>query len=597
MAYLAIGTWTIVGSKSINNKPRKTRRTQGNHEAMHEIPENNFFARTVGEIRNPHPTPNHEMESVRANDNSGIGQRIDNTRSATCPVCGRTFTTYGGRRLHERKSHATEYFNEEVDALNNKSKKRWTDEEMYLIAQRDAALEHTGMLNIDRMDILCEEFKRSADSLKKRRNLPEYKALVKAALEKLRDSPIVQLYVRRELHTIPEVQIEPLYDVSTVNKLLHNTVKKRVALLWTTEEETLLAHKEAALIKEGIVGAEMNRILSEGSNRSQESIRKRRCLAAYKSLVQAKLQELNKEPIQEEFNRDEEEIQGVYVPDTPLTQEEPINELVSQVVGRSGWSVWSVGQSVGQSVIQSVSDQPNESHETQDPIPELTEDDHAEINRQTMFKHWFTVAGESQLGNLWDPSSRMGIKENHVEIDKYTDLFMEVEGLIKEERPKNVERKKTAPPKGGRNIQRNYLRALTQKKFEKDPSGCIRGILNNTLVTESGVENEVLREYWKEVFNKTPVCEVFESKTKHPTLYGLSEPITHKEVEEGLKALKTKSAAGVDGVTCADLRKIKVGKIVTLFRVYQACSYTPPKLRLGSVIRYRNQHYLNITDL
>ena len=107
-----------------------------------------------------------------------------------------------------------------------------------------------------------------------------------------------------------------------------------------------------------------------------------------------------------------------------------------------------------------------------------------------MFKHWFTVAGESQLGNLWDPSSRMGIKENHVEIDKYTDLFMEVEGLIKEERPKNVERKKTAPPKGGRNIQRNYLRALTQKKFEKDPSGCIRGILNNTLVTEGGVENE-----------------------------------------------------------------------------------------------------------
>ena len=93
------------------------------------------------------------------------------------------------------------------------------------------------------------------------------------------------------------------------------------------------------------------------------------------------------------------------------------------------------------------------------------------------------------------------------------------------------------------------------------------------------------------------MCEVFESKTKHPTLYGLSEPITHKEVEEGLKALKTKSAAGVDGVTCADLKKIKVGKIVTLFRIYQACSYTPPKLRLGSVIRYRNQHYLNITDL
>ena len=52
---------------------------------------------------------------------------------------------------------------------------------------------------------------------------------------------------------------------------------------------------------------------------------------------------------------------------------------------------------------------------------------------------------------------------------------------------------------------------------------------------------------------------------KHPVLYRLSEPITKNEVEEGLKALKTKSAAGVDGITCTDLRKAKVGKIVTLF--------------------------------
>ena len=113
---------------------------------------------------------------------------------------------------------------------------------------------------------------------------------------------------------------------------------------------------------------------------------------------------------------------------------------------------------------------------------------------------------------------------------------------------------------------------------------------------------EVLKEYWIEVFNKTPACEIFESKIKHPTLYRLSEPITTKEVEEGLKALKTKSVAGVDGVTCADLRKVKVGRIVLLFRIFQACSYTPACIRLGSVTMVPKipeptlpQHYRPIT--
>ena len=66
----------------------------------------------------------------------------------------------------------------------------------------------------------------------------------------------------------------------------------------------------------------------------------------------------------------------------------------------------------------------------------------------------------------------------------------------------------------------------------------------------------------KEVFNRNPECEIFESKNKHPTINGIPEPITKKEVEEGLKALKTKSAAGVDGVTCADLIKAKDGKTI-----------------------------------
>ena len=76
MAYLANGTWTTGGAKSIKNMPRKNGRTQGNHEAMHEIPGNDSFARIVGEIRNPNPTPDPEMEGASANDTSGRGPMI-----------------------------------------------------------------------------------------------------------------------------------------------------------------------------------------------------------------------------------------------------------------------------------------------------------------------------------------------------------------------------------------------------------------------------------------------------------------------------------------------------------------------------------------
>ena len=262
----------------------------------------NDQARTMEEIRNPNPTPDHDTEGASENVNIGEGQSIDNTRSATCPICGISFSGFAGRRLHERKAHATDYFTQEVEILHKKPNKRWTDEEMYLLAQRDASLEHAGMLNIDRIVVLSNEFKRTADSLKKRRNLPEYKVLVNTALEKLGE--------RVELHITPPVQIEPPVEVSDVNILVHKPVQKRVALLWTIEEETILAHKEATLTIDGKTSTEITQILSEGSLRSKESIQKRRTIAEFKQLVQSKIQELtqpNLEVINEEPEMEEQD--------------------------------------------------------------------------------------------------------------------------------------------------------------------------------------------------------------------------------------------------------------------------------------------------
>ena len=563
MAHLAIGIWTNCGPTVRSKQPRKNRRDRvpdgpdqdGPLPGEGEL--ENDQARTVEEIRNPNLTPDHDTEGADENVNIGEGSSNDNTRSATCPICGKSFSGFPGRRLHERKAHATEFHAQESEILHKKINKRWTDTEMYLLAQRDASLQHAGMSNIDRIVELSNEFERSIDTLRKRRTLPEYKVLLDAALEKLTE--------RVELHVTPPVQIEPPMEGSNVNK----PVQKRVATLWTIEEEMMLANKEAILTIDGKIGSEITEILSNGSSRSKESIRKRRSTQGFKQLVKAKIQELT-QPIHLEV----------------ITEGPELRQELTQVIH-----------------LEVIHEEPElEVQDTPTPPPRLEEEDEAELNRQDMFKHWFTVAGESQMRNLWDPTQRMGINEAHEEIDKYTEEFMQAERLIKAERPTNVDRRKSTPPQGGRNSRRNNLMQLTQKKFEKDPSGCIRAILNDTLVNEGGVDQVLLREYWTEVFNKTPACEVFESKMKHPVLYKLSEPITKNEVEIGLKSLKTKSAAGVDGITCADLKKAKVGKIVTLFRVFQATSYTPARLRLGSVSMVPKvpeptlpQHYRPIT--
>ena len=86
-----------------------------------------------------------------------------------------------------------------------------------------------------------------------------------------------------------------------------------------------------------------------------------------------------------------------------------------------------------------------------------------------MFKHWFTVARESQLRNLWDPTQRMGINEAHEEIDKLTEEFMQAKRLIKTARHTNVDRKNLLPPKGEGILAGIVLCNLRRRNLRKTP--------------------------------------------------------------------------------------------------------------------------------
>ena len=66
-------------------------------------------------------------------------------------------------------------------------------------------------------------------------------------------------------------------------------------------------------------------------------------------------------------------------------------------------------------------------------------------------------------------------------------------------------------------------------------------------------------------------------------MYGLSSPITRNEVELGISRLKKHSAPGVDGIKSDDVKKVELQKLILLFSIFQATSFTPRELRVGAV--------------
>ncbi|KAK8374050.1 hypothetical protein O3P69_011306 [Scylla paramamosain] len=68
---------------------------------------------------------------------AGAVAAVDN-RSATCPTCSRTFSSYAGRRLHERRQHPVVFHDALVGEIRARPKARWDAEEDALMASFEA---------------------------------------------------------------------------------------------------------------------------------------------------------------------------------------------------------------------------------------------------------------------------------------------------------------------------------------------------------------------------------------------------------------------------------------------------------------------------
>ena len=463
--------------------------------------------------------------------------RTDNIRSATCSYCNRTFKNYPGRRQHERRAHAQEYHEEGIRALDAQTRRRWTAEEQFLMAKREASLIFDNLKPDAIVATLSKEFDRTLESLKKRGLRPKYNEQVEEELTKLRKSKPA-----RSLEASALV-VPPVQEV-TVTEVIAPSRKRRITRNTVTQENT----QQDSPVQE----LDVIEVIAPRSKRP-----------------------ITRNPITQENSQ----------------QDEGLIDIRAQIRARR----------IKQRNATLITDTRIPVIEERNEYAASSDDTEAETRRLETFKHIFSMAGQEILRNLWKPENRMGIDETHVAIEMYTNEFLTSEGLVKPVKIKSVKRPTTKPPKGGRQVRRAWLMQLTQSRFDKDPAGCIRCILNDTLVPTQPVNEEELRNYWRTVFEKIPNCEPFDCH-KYPVIYGLSSPITRNEVKLGISKLKRNSSPGVDGITSDDVKKVELQKLTILFNIFQAASFTPGELRLGAVTMVPKipeptlpQHYRPIT--
>ncbi|KAI4490397.1 hypothetical protein M0802_010668 [Mischocyttarus mexicanus] len=105
--------------------------------------------------------------------------------------CGRAFASSRGLSVHRQRMHKDCYDAEQL-RRNPSKKMRWTEEEVALLANREAALVMKEGVRFMSQALHEQLPLRSMESIKGQRKRPEYKEMVQAAIERLKRQVVSQ---------------------------------------------------------------------------------------------------------------------------------------------------------------------------------------------------------------------------------------------------------------------------------------------------------------------------------------------------------------------------------------------------------------------
>ncbi|CAL7932761.1 unnamed protein product [Xylocopa violacea] len=151
---------------------------------------------------------------------ASLNRSEDNASEASPPVyrceypsCDRTFSTTTGRGVHHRRAHA-DWYDERANVAA--VKKRWNDEEIKLLARKEAELTREGVKFLNQE--LCKAFpSRTLESIKGQRKRADYKQLVVEMLQETPTAPESQSVTN--VVTVPSA-VCPVEDRSSLRQAI-----------------------------------------------------------------------------------------------------------------------------------------------------------------------------------------------------------------------------------------------------------------------------------------------------------------------------------------------------------------------------------------
>lgn len=314
---------------------------------------------------------------------------------------------------------------------------------------------------------------------------------------------------------------------------------------WTLEEKSLMARKEAELVTElgsGVMKVINQKLHEHFSARTLEAIKGQRKSAAYKALVERKMEEISRRESTSEQSPQ------------PRSDQVPVDLINSDVN-----SIVQEAESLG----------PSFPVDNSGPIPADSQVDLDRAFLGSMREHLPRADSQYNTDELCDIINSATLLNKVTTYERFSLYMIQTFPSRRSPggtgpRPANI-----VTPRN-RKERRRQEYACVQKSWKKDQKRTIENILKGISVTApTPTPDQALMEpYWRRVFEETSVSKPADEITDlHYT--SLYEAITLQEVKKARIAKKT--SPGPDGVTVEVMKRIPMDILCSIFNLMLWC--------------------------
>jgi hypothetical protein len=481
-------------------------------------------------------------------------------QESECTICGLTFTSYKGMRLHCSRAHKEEYNNEMQDEARG-ARIKWTESEEYELATAEFELETNNPTEI--INHLMSISSRSRDAIKKRRLMTSYKNKI-AALQAQRN----RVQQQQETQTLMAEQ--------NITQIVQNT-----------NYEHNEQHQD-----------QPNQLLNEINSLDQEHLdqEEEQQHIDLQQYHQQQDQQQQEQQQQHQLQLDQIHPQDQHYQDHQQHQEQEQQLNLDQQQQhhpqdqQQNYSI-SGHQLHNNQQNQQQNQQPPTEHSQQILLNEQSQYPISTPSNQTQQINQHLISKiQSLQSNECDVDDNILIQEIMIshqdslseKLNAWCEKVKERYGRLNRNRRAEANNSNEIRQLNDPNVSNRRKRAieyrLAQNEFRKNRKAYAERLLDkkgwSNVETQPDIDS--IKETYQNIFSQCvntgiesePILDRLESKTT------VSHPVEKEEIEMALKNMKSHTA-GPDGITLKELNRIPMLKLELLFNIMLLCEEVP----------------------